>query len=65
MAGDERFVPLLLGMGLRSFSMQPAALLDVKQQLRSQQLSALRHKADDFLQQMYEQDPLALLAQWH
>jgi phosphotransferase system enzyme I (PtsI) len=65
MAGDERFVPLLLGMGLRSFSMQPAALLDVKQQLRSQQLSALRRKADGFLRQMYEQDPLTLLSHWH
>ncbi|MGB5200545.1 MAG: phosphoenolpyruvate--protein phosphotransferase [Sedimenticolaceae bacterium] len=34
MAGDERFVPLLLGMGLREFSMQPAALLDVHEQIR-------------------------------
>jgi phosphotransferase system enzyme I (PtsI) len=34
MAGDERFVPLLIGMGLRRFSMQPSALLDVREQLR-------------------------------
>jgi phosphotransferase system enzyme I (PtsI) len=34
MAGDERYVPLLVGMGLRRFSMQPSALLDVREQLR-------------------------------
>lgn len=35
MAGQSASVPLLLGMGLRSLSMQPAALLDVKQQLHA------------------------------
>jgi phosphoenolpyruvate-protein kinase (PTS system EI component) len=33
MAGDPRCVPLLLGMGLREFSMQPAALFDVREQI--------------------------------
>ena len=65
MAGDARFVPLLLGMGLRSFSMQPAALLDVKQQLRSLDAAALISKADDFLRQMHNQDPLTLLSRWY
>jgi len=64
MAGDARFVPLLLGMGLRSFSMQPAALLDVKQQLLKQDLSILRAKAADFLQHLHKQDPLSMLNRW-
>ncbi len=34
MAGDARFVPLLLGLGLRELSMQPAAILDVREQIR-------------------------------
>ncbi len=31
MAGDPRFTRLLLGIGLREFSMQPGAILDVKE----------------------------------
>jgi len=65
MGGDERFVPLLLGMGMRSLSMQPAALLDIKQLLRSQDLSVLQTKAAGFLQNMHEEDPLTLLSRWH
>jgi len=64
MAGDARFVPLLLGMGLHSLSMQPAALLDVKQQLLQHELSTLQLKAADFLQHMYSEDPLTLLGRW-
>ena len=33
MAGDPRFTRLLLGMGLREFSMQPGSLLEVKRML--------------------------------
>jgi phosphotransferase system enzyme I (PtsI) len=33
MAGDPRLTKLLLGMGLRQFSMHPAQLLEVKQQV--------------------------------
>ena len=33
MAGDPRFTRLLLGMGLREFSMHPAQVLEVKQQV--------------------------------
>jgi len=64
MAGDARFVPLLLGMGLRSFSMQPAALLDVKQQLLSLELTTLQQQAAGFLRQMHHEDPLQLLSRW-
>jgi phosphoenolpyruvate-protein phosphotransferase (PTS system enzyme I) len=64
MAGDPRFVPLLLGLGLRSLSMQPSALLDIKQELRQCDLAHLQRKAGDFLQHMYSEDPLALLTRW-
>jgi phosphotransferase system enzyme I (PtsI) len=33
MAGDPKLTRLLLGMGLRQFSMHPAQLLEVKQQV--------------------------------
>ena len=65
MAGDSRFVPLLLGMGLNSLSMQPAALLDVKQQIREYSLDDLQHKARQFFDNIYAADPLSLLAHWH
>ena len=35
MAGDARYTRLLLGMGLREFSMHPATLLDVKHLVRN------------------------------
>jgi phosphotransferase system enzyme I (PtsI) len=33
MAGDAKLTRLLIGMGLRQFSMHPAQLLEVKQQV--------------------------------
>jgi phosphotransferase system enzyme I (PtsI) len=33
MAGDPKLTRLLIGMGLRQFSMHPAQLLEVKQQV--------------------------------
>ncbi len=33
MAGDPRYIPLLIGMGLREFSMQPGSLLIAKERL--------------------------------
>ena len=65
MAGDLRFLPLLLGMGLRSFSMQPAALLDVKQRIREYDISTLRIKTRKLLEDIYTADPLTLLTRWH
>ena len=42
MAGDPRFTPLLLGMGLCEFSMQPGSLLEVKRTLRASDVGRLR-----------------------
>jgi phosphotransferase system enzyme I (PtsI) len=33
MAGDKKFTRLLLGMGLRQFSMHPTQILEVKQEI--------------------------------
>jgi len=41
MAGDPLLTRLLLGLGLRSFSMQPASLLQVKQQVLRSHLEEL------------------------
>lgn len=41
MAGDERLTRLLLGMGLRRFSMHPANLLTVKQNVLNSHLNTL------------------------
>ena len=62
MAGDPRFTRLLLGMGLREFSMQPGALLDIKEILLESDADELRHRVGRFLTQIDENDPAHLLA---
>jgi phosphotransferase system enzyme I (PtsI) len=41
MAGDTRFTRLLLGLGLREFSMQPSSLLEVKSIIKQTRISQL------------------------
>jgi phosphotransferase system enzyme I (PtsI) len=41
MAGDIKLTRLLLGMGLREFSMHPAQLLSVKQEILNSDLSRI------------------------
>jgi phosphotransferase system enzyme I (PtsI) len=41
MAGDSKLTRLLLGMGLREFSMHPAQLLSVKQEILNSDLQQL------------------------
>lgn len=62
MAGDPRFTRLLLGMGLREFSMQPGALLDIKEILLESDASELGHQVEQFLARLDETDPAHLLA---
>ena len=58
MAGDTSLTRLLLGMGLRSFSMHPAQILTVKQQI----LRADTGKLQAWAQQVLEaEDPASLL----
>jgi phosphoenolpyruvate-protein phosphotransferase (PTS system enzyme I) len=59
MAGDTALTRLLLGLGLRSFSMHPAQILAVKQEVLRADASRLAPWA---LQLLDAEDPAALLA---
>ncbi|RZL94515.1 MAG: phosphoenolpyruvate--protein phosphotransferase [Variovorax sp.] len=59
MAGDPHFTRLLLGLGLRSFSMHPSQILTVKQEV----LRADTHKLAPWAQDVLNaDDPAAMLA---
>ena len=60
MAGDARCVPLLIGLGLREFSMQPSALLDVREQLGRLNGERLSQVADQVFDNLELADPLEL-----
>jgi len=45
MAGDPRFTKLLLGLGLRIFSMDPAALLEVKRKVLDADIATLEQSS--------------------
>ncbi len=64
MAGDLRFIPLLIGLGLDRLSMQPAALLDARQLVRELDYGRLRERSQAFLADIYHADPLELLGHW-
>ena len=59
MAGDIAFTKLLLGMGLRSFSMHPAQILAVKQEVLRSDTSKLASWAHKVLE---AEDPAQMLA---
>ncbi|QIK36936.1 phosphoenolpyruvate--protein phosphotransferase [Caldichromatium japonicum] len=63
MAGDPRFTRLLLGMGLREFSMHPGALLDVKEIVLGAELTELSRRVDHFFEQLDEADPARFVAE--
>jgi len=49
MAGDERYTRLLLGLGLREFSMNPSAIPEVKQAILNTRLDFLTPLADKMI----------------
>jgi len=59
MAGDVKLTRLLLGMGLREFSMHPAQLLAVKQEILNSDLTVLGPRTRKILRAM-EPDAIAL-----
>ncbi|MET0066755.1 MAG: phosphoenolpyruvate--protein phosphotransferase [Candidatus Thiodiazotropha sp.] len=63
MAGDPRYVRLLLGMGLRELSMQPSALLETRELVRQCSLEDLRLKTREFLDRLHETDEDGLFEQ--
>ncbi|WP_159696552.1 phosphoenolpyruvate--protein phosphotransferase [Massilia sp. 9I] len=58
MAGDIKLTRLLLGMGLREFSMHPAQLLSVKQEILNSDLSAITTRTRRILRSI-EPDEIA------
>jgi phosphotransferase system enzyme I (PtsI) len=56
MAGDPRFTRLLLGMGLRELSMQPAALLEAREIIRNSNLKDLGQRTREFFEHLQEED---------
>ena len=63
MAGDIKFTQLLLGLGLREFSVHPAYLLEVKKNILESNLSRLAGVADAALQASTAADVEKLLEQ--
>jgi phosphotransferase system enzyme I (PtsI) len=61
MAGDPRFTRLLLGIGLRQFSMQPDALLDVKEIVLSSDTRELQWHTARLFARLDEVEPGQLL----
>jgi phosphotransferase system enzyme I (PtsI) len=59
MAGDVQFTRLLLGLGLRSFSMHPAQILAVKQEVLRADSTRLEGWAREVIA---SEDPGLLLA---
>ena len=49
MAGDVRYTRVLLALGLREFSMDPAGLLEVKQQIRTTDISRFTEQTNQLL----------------
>ena len=49
MAGDTRYTRLLLGLGLREFSMHPAAMLEIKKIVRESNVSDLEVRATEIM----------------
>ncbi len=49
MAGDARYTRLLLGLGLREFSMHPSALLEIKKIVRESSVADLKRGATEVM----------------
>jgi phosphotransferase system enzyme I (PtsI) len=59
MAGDVKLTRLLLGMGLREFSMHPAQLLSVKQEILNSDLAAITPRTRKILRSI---EPIEIAA---
>lgn len=57
MAGTPRYVPLLLGLGLREFSMQPGSLLEIKERIRGSHIPHLERATEELFTHLDGQEP--------
>ncbi len=62
MAGDPRFVRLLLGLGLTDFSMPPNLLLEVKRSLMETRRASVKKKANSLMKAHSAEERTAILA---
>jgi phosphotransferase system enzyme I (PtsI) len=65
MAGDPRYTPVLLGLGLREMSMQPGSLLEVKDIVRGCDVGHLGHVMDQLMERIDELGPRDILDAVH
>ncbi len=63
MAGESKYIPLLLGLGLREFSMQPGSLLAAKKQLNSLSINTLTRLTSEYMARIDEPEAEQLLGQ--
>ncbi len=61
MAGDSRYVRLLLGMGLRSFSVNPESLLEVKRIINTTRISGLSRQVNQVMKRNNSTEIMELL----
>lgn len=61
MAGDPRYTRLLLGIGLREFSMQPGAILDIKELVLEADIRNLTQRCEHLFAELDHADPAALI----
>jgi phosphotransferase system enzyme I (PtsI) len=61
MAGDPRFTRLLLGIGLRAFSMQPGGILDIKEVLLEADTRDLERRSEHLFARLDDSEPGALI----
>jgi len=63
MAGNPLYIPLLLGMGLCEFSMQPGSLLEAKRIVRASDIEYLTDQVANLMQYIEEEDVVHRVAQ--
>ncbi|OUD14228.1 phosphoenolpyruvate--protein phosphotransferase [Thioflexithrix psekupsensis] len=63
MAGDQRYVRLLLGLGLRAFSVNPESFLEVKQTINHSEIKGLIRLANRMLKAKTNEEVTSLLEQ--
>ncbi len=63
MAGTPFYTPLLLGMGLRRFSMQPGSMLEVKRIIRASNIEQLTARVEHLMQHLDEENAARRVAQ--